>query len=299
MLRMDSSAEDDPGLNEAVKDSLRRQVAEMQLRLIEQRERNSTADLLLRDANDQVKTQLVLKALKLKHRISECESSLLSARMHWASDLSSLSSYTSALLQSRAHSLKTQVTKLSTLKQLFTPLVFRTPLRLHRTLLEESTAQDPETPLVEDTPGDEQIPTTPESQQKPADRLDCLQAEVEDKVTALLRLVTIRLDQLKEQLTTLDESSYLLRETLETRSRVEEVEGDEEVTIQWEETDQAPCEEHTGRSVRGDFVLRAQHQGDQSDEEISVEESGSPLEVPPKPRRGWRHRLCCCFRASL
>ncbi len=296
---MDSSAEDDPGLNDAVKDSLRRQVAELRLRLIEQRESNSTADLLLRDANDQVKTQLVLKALKLKHRISDSESSLLSARMHWASELSSLSSYTSALLQSRAHNLKTQATELSNLKQLFTPLIFRTPTRLHRALLEESTAQDPETPFVEETPGDEQVPTTPESQQKPADRLDCLQAEVEDKVTALLRLVTTRLDQLKEQLTTLDESSYLLRETPETRSMVEEVDGDEEVTILWEETDLAPCEEHTGRSVRGDFALRAQHQGDQSNSEISVEESGSPLEVPPRPRRGWRHRLCCCFRASL
>jgi len=297
---MDSSAEDDPELNAAVKDSLRRQVAELRLRLIEQSESNTTADLQLRAAYDQAKTKLVMKALQLKRQVSDSEAALLSARLQWASELSSLSSCTSTLLHSRVHCLKTQACELCKVKQLFTPLVFRTPRRPQRALLEESTAQDPGTPFIEETPDNEQVPTTPESLPKPADRVDCLQAEVEDKVAALFRLVTTRLEQLKEQLTTLEDSSsesYSLpfRDTPDTRSMVEEVEGDEEVTIQWEETDLTPCEEHSEKSVRGEFT---QLQGDQLSAEMSAEESCSPLEAPPLPRRSWRRWLCCC-RVSL
>lgn len=300
---MDSSAEDDPELCAAVKDSLRRQVAELRLRLIEQRESNTTADLQLRAAYDQAKTKFVLKALQLKRQVSDSEAALLSARQQWASELNSVSSLSSALLHARVHCLKTQVSELSKVKQLFTPLVFRAQRRPQRALLEESTAQDPETPFIEETPDDEQVPTTPESLLKPADRVDCLQAEVEDKVAALLRLVATRFDHLKEQLTTLGDSSsenysLPLQDTPKTRSMVEEVKGDEEVTIQWEETDLTPCEGHTGRSVRGEFALGNQLQGDQSSAVMSVEESGSPLEAPPLPRRNWRRWLCCC-RVSL
>ena len=296
---MDSSEEDDPGLLTAVKDSLYRQVAELRLRIIEQSERNLTVDLQLRDAFDQEKTKQVLKTLRLKRQLAEAETSIVTSRTQWDHDLKSLETRASAFIQNRICTLRREHTELCKLRQLFSPLVYRTPRRPQRAILEESTAQEPDTPFILETPGSEQVPTTPESQPKPNDHLENLQAEVEDKVAALLQLLTSRLELVQTQLLTLDGDVDVQDTTVQrgvdstpaTESMVEAGEGDQEVTLPWMDSDRTPGEVAT--------AYQAVQPGDPSSAELSHEELSSAALEPAPRSRGWRQWFCPCLRPNL
>ncbi|CAG9321004.1 unnamed protein product [Blepharisma stoltei] len=77
----------DLDIDNSVKDSLQRQIAEIKKEIQEAKNRNKTKELELRKENDQRKSRIVLKCLKLKKQSHDYKEFLEESRKQWATDI--------------------------------------------------------------------------------------------------------------------------------------------------------------------------------------------------------------------